>query len=80
MNTAGLNRYQLMATRRLAAPSNERFHIMDEFEQLASDMREYAIEVRRMGYSSVAGGHENPFLELSERMLRRVDNLDPHSH
>jgi hypothetical protein len=53
---------------------------MNQLEQLVSDMREYATEVRRLGYSSVAGGHENPFLELSDRMIRRVDNLDLHSH
>jgi hypothetical protein len=53
---------------------------MDELEQLASDMREYATEVRRMGYSPLAGGHENPFLELSDRMIRRVDSLDLHTN
>jgi hypothetical protein len=29
---------------------------MNQLEQLVSDMREYATEVRRLGYSSVAGG------------------------
>jgi hypothetical protein len=53
---------------------------MDELEKLASDMREYATEVRRLGYSPLAGGHENPFLELSDRMIRRVDSLDRHIH
>jgi hypothetical protein len=51
----------------------------DELAELASDVREYATEVRRLGYSPLAGGHENPFLELSDRMKRRVDNLDLHS-
>jgi hypothetical protein len=46
-------------------------HFMDELEQFASDVREYATEVRRMGYSPVAAGDENPFLELSDRMIRR---------
>jgi hypothetical protein len=55
-------------------------HFMDEFEQFASDVREYATEVRRMGYSPVAAGDENPFLELSDRMIRRVDKLDLHTH
>ena len=41
---------------------------MNEFEQLARDVRGFATEVRRLGYSSVASGHENQFLELSERM------------
>jgi hypothetical protein len=48
---------------------------MNELEQLARDVREYAIEVRRLGYSSAAGGLENQFLELSDRMIRRADNL-----
>jgi hypothetical protein len=51
---------------------------MNEFEQLARDVRGFATEVRRLGYSSVPGGHENPFLELSERMNRHVDNLERH--
>jgi len=33
-----------------------------------------------MGYSPVAAGDENPFLELSDRMIRRVDKLDLHTH
>ena len=52
---------------------------MDELDQLASDVREYATEVRRMGYSPVAGD-EYRFLELSDRMIRRVDKLDLHTH
>jgi hypothetical protein len=28
-----------------------------------------------LGYSSVPSGHEDQFLELSERMVRRVDGL-----
>jgi hypothetical protein len=48
---------------------------MNEFEQLACDVRVFATEVRRLGYSSVANGHENQFLELSERMIRHVDGL-----
>ena len=31
-------------------------HFMDELEQFASDVREYATEVRRMSYSPVAAG------------------------
>jgi hypothetical protein len=48
---------------------------MNEFEQLAHDVRAFATEVRRLGYSSVPSGHENQFLELSERMIRRVYGL-----
>ena len=48
---------------------------MNELEQLAHDVRGFATEVRRPGYSSVANGHENRFLELSERMTRRADGL-----
>src|ERR1700757_2529749 len=52
---------------------------MDELEQLACDVRGFATEIRRLGYSSVAGGHENQFLELSERMMRQADHADGHS-
>jgi len=45
---------------------------MNELEQLASDVRGFATEVRRLGYSSMAGS-ENEFLELSERMQRIAD-------
>jgi hypothetical protein len=48
----------------------EPFSSMNEFEQLARDVRGFATEVRQLCYSSVLGGHENPFLELSERMNR----------
>lgn len=54
--------------------------IMNELEQLARDVRGFAIEIRRLGYSSVAGGHENQFVELSERMIRRADDLVRPSH
>jgi hypothetical protein len=46
---------------------------MNELEQLVHAVRGFATEVRRLGYSSVASGHENQFLELSERMIRCVD-------
>ena len=49
---------------------------MDQLEQLTRDVRGFATEVRRLGYSSVANGHENQFLELSERMSRRADVVD----
>jgi hypothetical protein len=52
----------------------ERFRSMNELEQLARDVREYAIEIRKLGYSSAAGGHENQFLELSDRMIQRANN------
>jgi hypothetical protein len=51
---------------------------MNELERLARDVRGFATEVRRLGYSSVAERHENQFLELSERMNRHVDNLERH--
>ena len=53
---------------------------MNELEQLARDVRGFATEVRRLGYSPVAGGHENLFLELSERMVRHADHVDRHIH
>jgi hypothetical protein len=53
---------------------------MNQLEQLAHDVRGFATEIRRLGYSSVAGGHENQFLELSERMMRQADHADGHSH
>lgn len=49
---------------------------MNELEQLSRDVRGFAKEIRRLGYSSVANGHENQFLELSERMSRRADAVD----
>jgi hypothetical protein len=49
---------------------------MNQLEQLTRDVRGFATEVRRLGYSSVANGHENLFLELSERMSRRADAID----
>jgi hypothetical protein len=49
---------------------------MNELEQLTRDVRGFAAEVRRLGYSSVASGHENQFLELSERMARHADAVD----
>jgi len=50
---------------------------MNQLEQLTRDVRGFATEVRRLGYSSVvANGHENQFLELSERMSRRADAVD----
>lgn len=48
---------------------------MNQFEQLACDIKGFATEVRTLGYSSVAGGHENRFLELSERMIRHADDM-----
>ena len=49
---------------------------MNELEQLSRDVRGFAKEIRGLGYSSVANGHENQFLELSERMSRRADAVD----
>jgi hypothetical protein len=43
---------------------------------ITRDVRGFATEVRSLGYSPAAGGHENPFLELSDRMMQRADNLD----
>jgi hypothetical protein len=52
---------------------------MNALEQLTYDVRAFAIEVRQLGYW-VPGGHENQFLELSERMIRRADDEDRSSH
>jgi hypothetical protein len=66
---------------RLPVPPIERFGFsVNELQQLARDVRGFATEVRRLGYSSVAGGHENRFLELSERMMRQADQADGHFH
>jgi hypothetical protein len=54
----------------------ERFLIMNELEQMTRAVHGFAIEVRQLGYSSVAGGHENAFLELSERMIRHADQVN----
>ncbi len=48
---------------------------MNELEQMAHAVRGFAIEVRQLGYSSVAGGHENKFLELSERMIKQAKGM-----
>jgi hypothetical protein len=53
---------------------------MSELEQLARDVRGFAIELRQLGYSPVSGGRENRFIELSERMLRRADQMDRQRH
>jgi hypothetical protein len=53
---------------------------MNELEQLVRDVRGFATEVRQLGYSSVAGGHENQFIELSERMIRHAEEASRHSH
>ena len=57
-------------------PSKRVVAAMNQLEQLACDVRGFATEVRRLGYSSVAGGHENQFLELSERMFQHADVAD----
>jgi hypothetical protein len=49
---------------------------MNELEQMTRAVRGFAMEVRRLGYSSLAGGHENAFLELSERMIRHADEAN----
>jgi hypothetical protein len=49
---------------------------MKQLEQVVRDVRGFATEVRRLGYSSVANGHENQFLDLSERMSRFADEVD----
>jgi hypothetical protein len=51
---------------------------MNELEQLACDMRQFAAEVRTLAYSAVPGGGENRFLELAERMNRRAEGLNGH--
>jgi hypothetical protein len=46
---------------------------------MANDVRGFATEVRKLGYSS-ASGSENRFLELSERMTRRADAASRRSY
>jgi hypothetical protein len=52
---------------------------MDAFEQVTRDMREFAIEVKRLGYS-LPDGCENRFVELSERMIKHTDDLARSHH
>jgi hypothetical protein len=52
---------------------------MDAFEQITRDLREYAVEVKTLGYSMPAG-YENRFLDLSERILKRTDDLARSHH
>ena len=54
----------------------ERLLIMNELEQITRALRSLAMEVRQLGYSSLAGGHEKAFLELSERMIRHADEVN----
>jgi hypothetical protein len=49
---------------------------VNHLERLTDDVRGFAAEVRNLGYSSVSNGHENQFLELSERMSRSADAVD----
>lgn len=58
----------------------EWFYAMNDLEQLTRDVRGFATEVRTLGYSSVASGHENQFLELSERMIQHADQVERRSH
>ena len=60
-------------------PSEEVPAAMDAFEQVTRDMRDFAIEVKRLGYSMPAG-YENQFLELSDRMIKRTDDLARSHH
>ncbi len=46
----------------------------DALEQVTRDMRGFAVEVKSLGYSMPAG-NENRFLELSERMIKRSDDV-----
>jgi hypothetical protein len=62
-----------------AMPSEEVPAAMDAFEQVTRDMRDFAIEVKRLGYSMPAG-YENQFLELSDRMIKRTDDLARSHH
>lgn len=52
---------------------------MEPFEEVTRDMREFAIEVKKLGYLMPAG-YENRFLELSERMIKRTDDLTRSPH
>jgi hypothetical protein len=61
-------------------PSDRVVFYMNELEQLVSDVQGFAVEVRRLGYSSAGGGHENRFLELSDRMVRRAEDLRRRGH
>jgi hypothetical protein len=65
---------------RARCPFERVVYAMNELEKLTRDVRGFATEVRTLGYSSVAGGHENQFLELSERMIRHADQVDRRSH
>ena len=62
-----------------AMPSEEVQAAMDAFEQVTRDIRDFAIEVKRLGYSMPAG-YENQFLELSDRMIKRTDELARSHH
>jgi hypothetical protein len=61
-------------------PSRENGLHDDDLEQLTRDARGFATEVRTLGYSSVADGRTNQFLELSQRMIRHAEQVDRRSH
>ena len=41
---------------------------------LSQDLYEFAIELRRLAYT-MPGGHEDPLIRLSERMIRHARQL-----
>jgi hypothetical protein len=45
-------------------------------DQLCDDLRQFAIDVRQLGYSLDGGAGERPCLELSERMLAAVKRAE----
>ena len=43
---------------------------------LSQDLYEFAIELRKLAYT-MPGGHEDPLIRLSERMVRYADQERP---
>jgi hypothetical protein len=48
----------------------------DAMKQLCDDLRQFAIQVRRLGYSLDGGVGERECLDLSERMLAAADQAE----
>jgi hypothetical protein len=46
---------------------------------LRQDLYEFAVELRQLAFA-MPGGHEDPLVHLSERMVRRASEQAAHQH
>jgi len=52
---------------------------MTTVASLSQHLHEFAVELRRLAYT-MPGGHEDPLLHLSERMVRRAREQAAEQH